>query len=113
MNKKSLNKKQKRAQSANMSPNKRGILRNPNKQESFTNHTISSAIKADFLQPDVQHKLDELNSSVKKTRIMKQIPKLNFDYDQFSPDFKPFVVRKVIIRLNFLLFNSMNQNKLL
>lgn len=61
----------------------------------FINHTISSAIKADYDQPDVKVKLDELNSSVKRTRVVKHIPrrrrKPSMTHD------KPFVVRKVII----------------
>lgn len=78
-----------------MSPIKPGILRKSSKQESFANHTISSAIKADYLKPEVRFKLNSLNSSVRKTKVVKQIPKLNFDYDQFSSEFRPFVVRKV------------------
>ena len=95
MNQKAIAKKKKRAKSASMSPIKPGILRNASRQESFANHTISSAIKADYLKPEVKFKLNTLNSSVRKTKVVKQIPKLNFDYDQFSSDFRPFVVRKV------------------
>ena len=40
----------------------------------FANHTISSAIKADYTLPGVKFKLDELNSSVKKIRVIKQAP---------------------------------------
>lgn len=95
MNQHEILKKKKRAKSASLSPIKPGILRNANKQESFANHTICSAIKSDFLKPEVKFKLNQLNSSVRKTKSIKQIPKLNFDYDQFNPNFRPFVVRKV------------------
>lgn len=95
MNKKAIINKKKRAKSASQSPIKPGILRHNDRQESFANHTISSAIKADYIKPEVKFKLSGLNSSVRKNRVIKQVPKLNFDYDQFSPNFQPFVVRKV------------------
>lgn len=95
MNKRDIQKKKKRAIMVKKSPVKPGILRQNEPQESFANHTISSAIKADYIKPEVKFKLSELNASVRKNRVIKQVPKLNFDYDQFSPDFKPFVVRKV------------------
>ena len=41
------------------------------------NHTISSAIKSDYRLQNVKHKLDELNESVKKSRVIKTIPKTN------------------------------------
>jgi hypothetical protein len=85
----------KRAKSISESPVKPGILRKSERQESFANHTISSAIKADYLKPEVKFKLGELNSSVQKTKRVKQIPQLTFDHDQFSRNFRPFVVRKV------------------
>lgn len=95
LNKKAIQVKMKRAKSISESPVKPGILRKRDRQESFANHTISSAIKADYLKPEVKFKLGELNSSVKRTKSIKQIPKLNFDYDQFNRNFRPFVVRKV------------------
>lgn len=65
--------------------------------DNFTNHTISSAIKADYAQPDVKFKLDELNESVKKTRIIKRKPsRRRVDSRPKSPHTKPFVIRKVI-----------------
>ncbi len=95
INQREIENKKKRAKSASLSPFKSGILRKNNKQERFANHTISSAIKSDYVKPEVKFKLNQLNSSVRKTRQIKQVPKLNFDYDQFSPNFKPFVIRKV------------------
>ena len=76
---------------------KRGILRN--NSENFINHTISSAIKADYTLPDVRFKLDELNTSVKKTRVVKDTPS-----SAASTKNKPFVVRKVFNILCFLSF---------
>jgi hypothetical protein len=87
MNKKSLLKKK--------SNGKKGILRNNINQENFANHTISSAIKADYALPDVKYKLDELNTSVKKTRIVKTAPSVNKARKSSSKSQKPFVVRKV------------------
>ena len=89
MNKKAGGKKP----TANKSP-KRGILRN--NQENFANHTISSAIKADYTLPDVKFKLDELNQSVKKTRVVKTAPSLVIARHHTS---RPFVVRRVEERL--------------
>lgn len=86
--KKNSNKTKKRNSKKSKSP-RRGILRN-NYQDNFANHTISSAIKADFTQPNVRLKLDELNKSVKKTRIVKTAPSLARQHSG-----KPFVVRKV------------------
>jgi hypothetical protein len=62
------------------------------------NHTISSAIKSDYRLQNVKHKLDELNESVKKTRIIKTIPKTNAGLQRSRSSlsyYKPFVVRKV------------------
>ncbi len=95
MRKKSANKKKSRrhrSDANNQKVPKKGILRHQN-QENFANHTISSAIKADYTLPDVQFKLDELNSSVKKTRIVKTAPSVKQRVKKFS---KPFVVRRVI-----------------
>lgn len=81
-----------------------GILRNKNSElnnPDFANHTISSAIKADYTLPSVKFKLDELNSSVKKTRIIKQAPSLKSDRpgtpnsNRTTHHQRPFVVRKV------------------
>lgn len=95
INKNVIRHKKKRAKSASQSPNKPAILPYNDRQESFANHTISSAIKADYIKPEVRFKLNELNSSTRKKRVIKQVPKLNFDYDQYSRNFRPFVVRKV------------------
>jgi len=95
MRKKSANKKKSRRHRSSISSNqkapKRGILRHAN-QDNFANHTISSAIKADYTLPDVQFKLDELNSSVKKTRVVKTAPSVKQRAKKSS---KPFVVRRV------------------
>jgi hypothetical protein len=83
-----------------------GILRNKNStlnNPDFANHTISSAIKADYTLPGVKFKLDELNSSVKKIRIIKQAPSLKSTERPGTPNSgrisqyhqRPFVVRKV------------------
>jgi hypothetical protein len=59
---------------------------------SFASHTISSAIKADYTQHDVKNKLNELNSSVQKTKIIKQSP----DAKAYRLTHKrPFVVRRI------------------
>ena len=63
-----------------------------NNQENFANHTISSAIKADYTLLNVKNKLNELNQSVKNTRIIKTAPSLIIARKNFS---RPFVVRKV------------------
>ena len=85
MNKKASNKKVKINKSL-----RRGVLRN--NQENFANHTISSAIKADYTLLNVKNKLNELNQSVKNTRIIKTAPSLIIARKSFS---RPFVVRKV------------------
>lgn len=85
MNKKASNKKVKINKSL-----RRGVLRN--NQENFANHTISSAIKADYTLLNVKNKLNELNQSVKNTRIIKTAPSLIIARKNFS---RPFVVRKV------------------
>ena len=95
MNKKSLLKKK----SKNGTTSKKGILRNNINQENFANHTISSAIKADYALPDVKYKLDELNTSVKKTRIVKTAPSVNKARKSSSKSQKPFVVRKVTLEI--------------
>ncbi len=95
INQRQIENKKKRAKSASRSPIKSGILRGNKKQERFAHHTISSAIKSDYVKPEVKFKLNQLSPTVLKTRQIKQVPKLNFDYDQFSPNFKPFVIRKV------------------
>jgi hypothetical protein len=62
------------------------------------NHTISSAIKSDYRLQNVKHKLNELNDSVKKTRIIKTIPKSNASLPRSRSSlsfYKPFVVRRV------------------
>ena len=63
------------------------------------NHTISSAIKSDYRLQNVKHKLDELNESVKKSRVIKTIPKTNAGLQRSKSSLsfynKPFVVRKV------------------
>lgn len=64
-----------------------------NTSGNFATHTISSAIKADYDQPEIKYKLDELNSSVKKKRIEKRIPKPR--KRPLVDHSKPFVVRKV------------------
>ena len=92
LNKKEIRRK-KSSRTHEASP-KRGILRN--NSENFRDHTISSAIKADYMQPDVRFKLDELNTSVKKTKVVKEAPGSGSNGKQ-----KPFVVRKVIFCLKF------------
>lgn len=73
-----------------------GILKNNISQENFANHTISSAIKSDYTLQDVKYKLEELNSSVKKTKIVKTAPSVKVaKVCQRSDSSKPFVVRKV------------------
>ena len=95
MNKKASNFKKSKFNKANRTASpKRGILRN--NHENFANHTISSAIKADYNQPDVKFKLDELNQSVKKTKIIKTTPSVALARNNSS---RPFVVRKVEDRL--------------
>lgn len=66
----------------------------------FASHTISSAIKADYAQPDVKFKLDELNESVKRTRVVKRIPRRRRSLVAHQ---KPFVVRKVISSIVILI----------
>jgi len=83
MNKKASNKKVKINKSL-----RRGVLRN--NQENFANHTISSAIKADYTLLNVKNKLNELNQSVKNTRIIKTAPSLIIARKNFS---RPFVER--------------------
>lgn len=80
-------------------------------QENFTNHTISSAIKADYTIPDVKFKLDELNTSVKKTRKIKNSPAIQKQIKAKSANAstKPFVVRKVIIHPVFLFRNHTSE----
>ncbi len=48
--------------------------RDSNLNADFAQHTISSAIKADYTESDVQRKIDELNSSVQKIKIVKNAP---------------------------------------
>jgi hypothetical protein len=81
---------------------KRGILKQNahlfvEPQESFANPTISSAIKADYTLPEVKFKLDELNASVKKTRIIKNSPPISKVIKARVNHYpsKPFVVRRV------------------
>ncbi|CAF0875742.1 unnamed protein product [Brachionus calyciflorus] len=62
--------------------------------DNFANHTISSAIKADYTLPDVQQKLEELNRSVQKTKIVKTNPGIRSAKIFQSQSFRPFVVRK-------------------
>lgn len=63
--------------------------------ENYANHTISSAIKADYTLPDVKFKLDELNSSVKKIKVVKPTPSIAKKQASRPTSSKPFVVRKV------------------
>jgi hypothetical protein len=58
----------------------------------LSNHTISSAIKADYSQPNVKTKLNELNASVKRTRVVRTAP--GVESALRSIEHKPFVVRK-------------------
>lgn len=62
----------------------------------FANHTISSAIKADYQLPGVKYKLDELNASVKKTKVVRQVPTAK---TILASSLKPFVARHVERRL--------------
>lgn len=77
--------------------------------DNYVNHTISSAIKADYGQPDVKFKLDELNKSVKKTRVVKRIPSRKRTLVEHD---KPFVVRKVIINILSLLNDCIQKSEL-
>lgn len=64
-------------------------------QENYANHTISSAIKADYTLPDVKTKLEELNLSVKKTKVVKTAPSVKVaKVCQRTNSLKPFVVRR-------------------
>lgn len=62
--------------------------------ENFASHTISSAIKADYTLPDVRQKLEELNRSVQKAKIVKTAPGVKSANIFRSRSFRPFVVRK-------------------
>ena len=62
--------------------------------ENFANHTISSAIKADYTLPDVKKKISELNRSVKKTKIVKTNPGVKSANIFRASSARPFVVRK-------------------
>lgn len=62
--------------------------------ENFANHTISSAIKADYTLPDVKKKIAELNRSVKKTKIVKTNPGVKSANIFRASSARPFVVRK-------------------
>lgn len=63
-------------------------------RENFASHTISSAIKADYTLPDVRQKLEELNRSVQKTKIVKTAQGVKSANIFRSRSFRPFVVRR-------------------
>jgi hypothetical protein len=68
------------------------LATNFNHDATYSNHTISSAIKADYSQPNVKTKLNELNASVKRTRVIRTAPGIESTLK--TTEQKPFVVRK-------------------